>query len=139
MQLKNYSLSAYYYLLEKAVVTVVVVFFPYFDNPAIYLNVSESSALLLQGCANCKSHFILYAKAVYYLVGRNSCNCYICAYSYNFKALFTCFQVAGSIPTAGPILRVLRNEGTPFALQAARPSRGSDDHVKWRSRLKLET
>ena len=61
------------------------------------------------------------------------------AYSYNFKALFTCFQVAGSIPTAGPILRVLRNEGTPFALQAARPSRSSDDHVKWRSRLKLET
>ena len=46
--------------------------------------------------------------------------------------------VAGSIPGAGPILRVLklpRNEGTPFALQAAGPSRGSDDHVKWRSRL----
>ena len=38
-----------------------------------------------------------------------------------------------SIPGFGPILRVLRNdlgnEGTPFALQAARPSRGSDDHV----------
>ena len=46
--------------------------------------------------------------------------------------------VAGSIPGAGPLLRVLkwlRNEGTSFALQAARPSRGSDDHVKWRSRL----
>ena len=33
----------------------------------------------------------------------------------------------------------LRNEGTPFTLQAARPSRVSDDHVKWRSRLRLET
>ena len=47
-------------------------------------------------------------------------------------------EVAGSIPEAGPILRVLkqlRNEGTSFAQQAARPSRGSDDHVKWRSRL----
>ena len=46
--------------------------------------------------------------------------------------------VAGSIPGAGPLLRVLkwlRNEGTPFALQAARPSRSSDDHVEWRSRL----
>ena len=34
---------------------------------------------------------------------------------------------------AGPILRVLksvRTEGTPYALQTARPSRGSDDHVK---------
>ena len=47
-------------------------------------------------------------------------------------------EVAGSIPGAGPILRVLkwlRNEGTSFALQGAKPSRGSDDHVKWRSRL----
>ena len=45
---------------------------------------------------------------------------------------------AGSIPGTGPILRVskeVRNEGNPFALQAARPWRGSDDHVKWRSRL----
>ena len=41
-------------------------------------------------------------------------------------------EVAGSIPGAGPLLR---NEGTSFALQAARPSRGPDDHVKWRSRL----
>ena len=49
-------------------------------------------------------------------------------------------EVAGSIPGAEPLLRVLkwRNEGTAFALQAApwaRPSRGSDDHVKRRSRL----
>ena len=29
----------------------------------------------------------------------------------------------------------LRNEGNTFALQMARPSRGSDDHVKWWSRL----
>ena len=51
-------------------------------------------------------------------------------------------EVAGSIPGAGPILRVLkwlRNESTSFALQQARPSRGSDDHVKWRSRVQLET
>ena len=42
-------------------------------------------------------------------------------------------EVAGSIPGAGPILRVLkylRNEGTAFALQTAGPSRGSDDHVE---------
>ena len=41
--------------------------------------------------------------------------------------------IAGSIPGAGPILGVLkclRNVGTPFALQMARPSRGSDDYVK---------
>ena len=47
-------------------------------------------------------------------------------------------EVAGSIPGVGSILRVLsklRNEGTTFALQMAKPSRGSDDHVKWRSRI----
>ena len=47
-------------------------------------------------------------------------------------------EVAGLIPRAGPLLRVLkwlRNEGTSFALQAARPLRGSYDHAKWRSRL----
>ena len=47
-------------------------------------------------------------------------------------------EVAGSIPGTGPTLRVLkslRNEGTAFVLQMARPSRYSDDHVKWRSRL----
>ena len=31
----------------------------------------------------------------------------------------------------------LRNEGTSFALQAARPSRGPDNHVKWRSLLQV--
>ena len=30
---------------------------------------------------------------------------------------------------------LLRNEGTTFVLQAARPSRGLDDHEKWRSPL----
>ena len=47
-----------------------------------------------------------------------------------------------SIPGAGPILRVLKqpgNEGTSFALQMARPSRGSDDYEKWRFRLLKET
>ena len=42
-------------------------------------------------------------------------------------------EVTGSFP--GGRTNIQRNEGTPFALQAARPSRGSDDHVKWRSRL----
>ena len=42
-------------------------------------------------------------------------------------------EVAGSILGAGPVLRVLkslRNEGTAFALQMARPAHGSDDHIK---------
>ena len=34
-------------------------------------------------------------------------------------------------------LKKLRNEGTAIALQTVRPSRGSGDHVKWRSRLKV--
>ena len=45
-------------------------------------------------------------------------------------------EVADSIPGAGPLLRVLKwliNEGTPFALQVAGPSRGLDDNVKWGS------
>ena len=40
--------------------------------------------------------------------------------------------IAGSIPGAGPILGILkclRNVGTPFALQMATPSRGSDDYI----------
>ena len=49
-------------------------------------------------------------------------------------------EVVGSIPGTGPTLRVLhlkwlRNGGTTFALQMARASSGSDDHVKWRSGL----
>ena len=46
-------------------------------------------------------------------------------------------EVADSIPGAGSLLRVLKwliNEGTPFALQVAGPSRGLDD-VKWRSMI----
>ena len=42
-------------------------------------------------------------------------------------------EVAGSIPGARPILRVLkylRNEGTTVALQTVGPSRGSDHHVE---------
>ena len=47
-------------------------------------------------------------------------------------------EVAVSIPGTGPTLRVfkyLRNEGTSFALQTAGSSRGSNDNVKWQSRL----
>ena len=47
-------------------------------------------------------------------------------------------EVAGSITGARLLLRVLkwlRNKGTSFALQAAKPSRGSDDHVKMAVRL----
>ena len=54
------------------------------------------------------------------------------------ESLTTEWKVVGSIPGTGPTLRVLkwlRNEDTAFALQIARPSHGSDDHVEWRSRL----
>ena len=40
-------------------------------------------------------------------------------------------EVVGSIPGVGKILRVLnklRNDGNTFALQMARPSRGSDNN-----------
>ena len=43
-------------------------------------------------------------------------------------------EVAGSILWAGAVLMVLKkliSEGTPFAPQAARSPRSSDDHVKW--------
>ena len=46
-------------------------------------------------------------------------------------------KVAGRTNTQG--LEILRNEGTTFALQAVRPSRDSDDRVKWLSRFQLET
>ena len=36
-------------------------------------------------------------------------------------------------------LKSPRNEVTAFALKTAGPTRGSDDHVKWRSRLQKET
>ena len=36
-------------------------------------------------------------------------------------------------------LKSPRNELTAFALKTAGPTRGSDDHVKWRSRLQKET
>ena len=48
------------------------------------------------------------------------------------------WEVAGSIPGTEPTLRVLkrlRTGGAAFALQMARPSRGSDDHIKWLSQL----
>ena len=52
-------------------------------------------------------------------------------------------DVAGSISAAAAILRTvlkyLRNEGTPFALQAVRASCRSDDHVKWGSCVQLDT
>ena len=50
-------------------------------------------------------------------------------------------EVVGSIQGAGPtlvVLKSLRNDGTYFALHATRPSRGSDDRVKWGSRFQLE-
>ena len=43
------------------------------------------------------------------------------------------WEVVGSIPGIGLILRVLkylRNEGASLVLQTARASRGSDNHVK---------
>ena len=45
-------------------------------------------------------------------------------------------EVAGWIPGTGSTLRVLkqlRNKGTAFTQQMARPSHDLDDHVKWRS------
>ena len=36
-------------------------------------------------------------------------------------------------------LKSPRNELTAFALKTAGPTRRSDDHVKWRSRLQKET
>ena len=47
-------------------------------------------------------------------------------------------EVASSIPGIGPTLRVLkllRNGGTAFSLQMARPTCGTDDQVKWQSHL----
>ena len=53
------------------------------------------------------------------------------------ERLTTKREVAGAIPGTGPIRRVLKitEKCTAFAPQMARPSRGSDDNVKWRSHL----
>ena len=54
-------------------------------------------------------------------------------------------EVAGSIPGPRPHtrgLKKLKNVGTSFArkrTKTARPLRGSDDYVYWRSRLQLDT
>ena len=51
-------------------------------------------------------------------------------------------EVLGSLSRTRLALRVLkyvRNKSTSFAVQEARSSRGSDDHVKWWSRVQLET
>ena len=51
-------------------------------------------------------------------------------------------EVAGLIAGTGSTLRVLkklRNKGTAFAQQTARPSHDLDDHVKWWSCLQKET
>ena len=47
------------------------------------------------------------------------------------------FLFGGRVSSVGRALDKLRNEGTAIALQTVRPSRGSGDHVKWRSRLKV--
>ena len=50
-------------------------------------------------------------------------------------------KVLGSIRGAGPtlvVLKSLRHDGTSFALHVTRPSRGSDDRVKCRTRFQLE-
>ena len=48
------------------------------------------------------------------------------------ERFITMREVVDSFMLAEPIVKVLkllRNDGTAFALQTARPSRGSDDHV----------
>ena len=51
-------------------------------------------------------------------------------------------EVAGSNSGTGPYsgFKITEERGlTVFVLQIARPSPGSDDHVKWQSRLQQET
>ena len=48
-------------------------------------------------------------------------------------------EVVGSIPETGPKTQNLNgNKSTAFAQQVARLSHGSDNQVKWRSRLQQE-
>ena len=61
---------------------------------------------------------------------------FLAGLTYSVERLTAEREVAGSILGARAILRVLeklKDESTPFTAPAARPSRGSDDHVKWRS------
>ena len=44
------------------------------------------------------------------------------------------FEVLSFGHTNTQVSKWLRKEGTAFALQMAKPLRGSDDHVEWRSR-----
>ena len=44
------------------------------------------------------------------------------------------FDFQGRTNTQG-LKKTPRNKGSAFVLQTVRPSRGSDDHVKWQPRL----
>ena len=48
-------------------------------------------------------------------------------------------EVARSISILKMLKEKKEKERDFFALQTARPTPGSDDHVKWRSRLREET
>ena len=49
------------------------------------------------------------------------------------------FDSQGRTNTQGFFFKKPRNKGSAFALQTVRPSRGSDDHVKWQPRLQWDT
>ena len=72
------------------------------------------------------------------LLSVNRCYLHGAGLAQSVEHLTAKWEVAGSIPRTGPtprVLKWLRNEGTAFTLQMARPSHGPNDHVKWRSRL----